>query len=389
MTPHDRDPKRVLFVSHEPAFGGAERSLLELIDHLDRARFEPSLACSANGPLPDAAADLGVPIHIVPMKFAGKFRKLRGLLRAADSICEIVAKEAIDLVHANTLIAGYPVVRAARTCAVPSVWHVRDLDYPWLAKRALHQADAIIANSRATASTIGDDRVTVIHNGVDDRFFQQPDRRAEVRAELGIAAHAPLVAIIGRLDPWKGHSVLIDAAATLRRELPGVHFLVVGSTPFGDPNGYGNALRCLANTAGVDDRVHFLGARDDVARIVAACDVLAHPSTSPEPFGRSIAEAMAAGVPVVGTDHGGIPELVTHGHDGLLVPPCDAPALATALHHMLGDHEFRALASSRARERANRSFRAEQHALAVQELFDSLLPAHGRSPTARSVPATV
>ena len=194
---------RVLFVNHEVELGGAERSLLDLLSGLDRERFEPQMACSKPGPLAEAAKKLGVTVHHVPMLFTGKLRKLFGLFRAGLRLRKLIRAHGIDIVHANTLIAGYCGSLGARLAGVPCVWHVRDLDYPEPAKSVAARVDLILANSQATATTLRNgrdlgDRLQVVYNAVPDVFFDQKvverGPRHKVRWEqLGLR-------VIGRRD---------------------------------------------------------------------------------------------------------------------------------------------------------------------------------------------
>ncbi|MFQ5845622.1 MAG: glycosyltransferase, partial [Planctomycetota bacterium] len=204
-------PRKVLLVSHVVECGGAEISLLDLLGGLDRARTAPLLACSGDGPLAQAAAGRGVPVHHVPMLWTAKLPKLFGIVRAAARLARLARAEGVALIHTNTLIAGYCGLWAARRARVPCVWHLRDLGYPAIGRRVCAGADRIVANSQATAAALGRarDRVRVVHNGVDRAFFEERDRHA-VRAELG-AGGEPVVGMAGRLDPWKGHEDLLEA----------------------------------------------------------------------------------------------------------------------------------------------------------------------------------
>jgi glycosyltransferase involved in cell wall biosynthesis len=393
--PASHPPIPVLYASHEAELGGAERSLLELLRSLDRTRFTPHLAGAAEGPLADAARKLGVAVHDVPMRFHGCVRKGIGLLRAARTLRRLLARERIALVHTNTLIAGYCGVLAARAARIPSIWHVRDLGYPKLGRRAARAATWRIANSLATAAALGDPRTDVVYNGVGADFFApHPNARRAVRRELGVPPRELLVAMVGRLDPGKGHRVLLDAAAILRAQRARATFLVIGDALFDAARGrlatYRHELESAAQNLGVARGFRFLGQRADVARLLAACDLLVHPATEPEAFGRAIAEAQAAGLPVIASHIGGIPELVTEGRDGTLVPPGDPTALAAALATLLADAPLRHRMGDAAREKAERCWTAAQHARAVEAVYARVLglpqPAPAPAPAAPAEP---
>jgi hypothetical protein len=370
-------PRDILLVDHEAELGGAELSLCDLLRGLDRSRFTPHVACSTEGPLTARARALGATVHLVSMAFRSRVRKAVGLWRAAAALRDLIARTGVRLVHANTLIAGYPSVVAARRADVPSVWHVRDASYPRIARAACRRADRIVANSHATAATLGAHGVTVIHNGVPPEFFAaRPDREA-VRRELGWPADTLLCGMAGRLDPWKGHRVLLDAAAQVLLAAPRAAFVVAGDVLFAHGRaafgGYRAELEARALALGIADRVRFVGPRADLPRLLASCDAFVHPSVAPEPFGRAVAEAQAAGLPVVASRLGGIPEIVQDGRTGLLCDAGDARALAAALARVLTDAGLRERFGDAARANAAERFTLDAHVRAVTAVWDELL----------------
>ncbi|MEE9126499.1 MAG: glycosyltransferase, partial [Planctomycetota bacterium] len=274
--------KRVLYVNHEVELGGAERSLLDLITGLRRDRFEVHLACSKPGPLAEAAGRLGATVHDVPMLFAGKLRKLFGLFRAGLRLRKLIRAHGIDIVHTNTLIAGYCGSLGARLAGIPCVWHVRDLDYPEAAKSVVARVDLILANSQATASTLRNgrdlgDKLKIVYNAVPDSFFDQTPAGDAVRRELALPADESLVGMVGRLDPQKGHLEFLDAAKQVLVKRDDVTFLIVGGVLFDGARQrlerYQEQLETHARRIGIFGKVRFLGQREDVPRLLAAMDV--------------------------------------------------------------------------------------------------------------------
>jgi glycosyltransferase involved in cell wall biosynthesis len=144
----------------------------------------------------------------------------------------------------------------------------------------------------------------------------------------------PLVGVFSRLAAWKGQHVLIEAIASLTD----VSCIVVGDALFGE-QAYAAELKQMVLQRGLADRVRFLGHRDDVPKLMKAVDAMVHPSIDPEPFGRTLVEAMLAGVPVIATDAGAAPDILEGGRAGTLVPPNDAPALARAIAAVLSRPE--------------------------------------------------
>jgi len=366
----------ILFVSHETDLGGAEHSLLDLLAHLDRTRFTPRLATSRDGPLAAAARALDVATVCVPLTHQSRPVKLWNVLRGARALRRLVARTGTALVHANTLIAGYPALPAARTTRRPVVWHVRDVAWPALARRLAPLADHLIANSEATARTLPEGaRVSVVHNGVDARFFTARRERVRVRRAIGTSDATFVVATLGRLDPWKGHRVALDALPLVAGHAPDIELWIVGGETFGRSSRYPTELQEHAARLGVADRVRLLGPRDNAPAVLGAADVLVHPSIRPEPFGRSAAEAKAAGVPVVASDCGGLREIVRHEQDGLLFPPGDSAALARCLIRIHADPALRHRFAAAAVLDAERRFTSPAHGRRTDDVYAALLDA--------------
>ncbi|MBX3462117.1 MAG: glycosyltransferase [Planctomycetes bacterium] len=350
-------PAPVLFCSHVVDWGGAERVLADLLATLDGRQFLPHLACPGDGPLPARARELGVPVHSAPLGGRTRLRKLLGIPRAGAALRQLAAQLSCRLLVANTMLAGYAAVRAQHD-RLACLWHLHIVPGSWFARRSLRRAAAVVTPSRAGAAAVdprllAHGRLHVVPNGVDRRFFAPPP--ATLRVGLGLPAATPLVGIVTRLDPPKGHEVLLRAFAGLPAAV-GAHLVVVGGEAFAGHEarvrGFGARLAALAATLGIADRTHFLGHRDDAAAILGQLDVVAAPSTAPESAPRAISEAQAAGCAVVASAIGGTGELIRHGHDGLLVPAGDVGALRVAIGVLLADPERRRALGAAGRARA-------------------------------------
>jgi glycosyltransferase involved in cell wall biosynthesis len=288
------------------------------------------------------------------------------------------------LLYANSPKSFLVAALAGAMARRPVVWHLRDiLDHRHFSAAnvrvvvavANRRAVRVVANSRATADAFvaaGGKRalVTVVHNGIDPAPFDAlaPGSCREVRAALGIPAGAYVVGCFSRLHPWKGQTVLLDAVA----RMPAVHALVVGGALFAGEAPYEAELRARASLASFAGRVHMLGARDDVPRLLAACDVVAHPSVLAEPFGRVLVEAMLAGRPIVATDAGGVPEVVTDDETGVLVPPGDARALGEALDALRRDPMRSAALARRASVHARQRFSRDAMLAGVRRVLEEV-----------------
>jgi glycosyltransferase involved in cell wall biosynthesis len=331
------------------------------------------------GPLAVALRAAGLEVLVRPLAVvrrelvspAGLGRLAAAWAADAGGLGRVARARQVALVHTNTSVT-LGGAAAARVAGVPHVWHVRELyvgfDRWWPAyRRLLCSADALPCVSEATAAQFGGvPPVEVLHDGLGHVPERAP--RAAARAELGVPADAFAVAALGRLSTWKGQELLVEAVA----RLPGAVALIAGDAWRGDER-HARELQARAAALGAADRVHLLGFRDDVGTVLGAADVVAVPSTSPDPLPNSALEAAAAGCCVVAADHGGLPEIVRDGETGVLVAPRDAAALAEALAALRDDparvERLGAAAAADVRAR----FAPELLLQRVQALYDRLL----------------
>ncbi len=373
----------LLFVDHAEGLGGAERSLLLLLRHLDRAQWCPHLACSG-GPLAAEAEALGVPVFVIPLpRLRRSVRFLSDWWKGAQALAHIARKIRSRLVIANTVRAAFYAALAACLAGIPFVWYMRDFwlseerpRHLWgdrLGKRFLCAAAVrVIANSHATASHLPCRNVTVILNGIEVEQYDPALDGRPFREHFGIPADVPLVGMVGRLRPWKGQDHFLRMLAQVREARPDVWGVVVGGTPLGEDAGYPALLHRMAHELGLAERVVFTGHLEDVRPALAAMDVFVHPG-DPEPFGLVNIEAMAMGKPVVAFAHGALPEILIHEETGLLVPPGDEKALGEAVLALLDHPEWRRTMGQKGRARVETGFTVQQMVGAIQSLCRTLL----------------
>jgi glycosyltransferase involved in cell wall biosynthesis len=218
----------------------------------------------------------------------------------------------------------------------------------------------------------------VIDNPVDlNRFRFRPDAREAIRRELGLRTDAPLAGIIGQITSWKGHDTAIQALALLPDAFATATLLIVGEVRFATPStrldnrGFRAELDVLVDELGLADRVVFLGQRDDIPDVISALDLLVVPSIE-EPFGRTVAEAMTIGVPVIATTVGGPAELIEPGVTGLLASPGRPAEWGAAMTSVLTDRDAARTRVEVARERARERFDAELHARKMLAIFSDV-----------------
>jgi L-malate glycosyltransferase len=373
----------VLYVNHTGQVSGAEKSLLEILRGASPS-ISPIVACP-DGRLANAVSDLGIeriPIPAVDCSLALHPRHttlaLSAIVRGALAVRAAATRRGVSVIHANTIRAGLLATLAARKHGPATVVHLRDRlpasRVSALTLKAVGRADLLITNSRYTAESLDEARIMstrwVIGNPVDLRRFdpQRIDRSA-ARQSLGLGPSEYATAVLAQITPWKGQEEAIRAIAQVRRDHPNVRLLLIGSAKFlsnatrYDNRAYLEGLHRLVDELGLHDHVKFIGERDDVPVVLRATDTLLIPSWE-EPFGRSMIEAMAMGVPVVATSVGGPAEVITEHHDGMLVPPRLPEAWAATIRSLINSPELRSRLADNGRLRAQ-DFAVESH---VEEL---------------------
>lgn len=353
---------RALFLTSCVGSGGAGRSLAAYLacagdeieahvvmpepgavgGHFDRALFVPELVQRIGSP-PYRAARAIPGLDVVGGVCA--------LGVAIARVGRIAAELQPDLIYCNDLVAKPIGAAVGARAGLPVVFHARNIHTTRWVENKVYQAlgrmrstALILCNSQATAACFMEHsagKVRVVPNFLDVDRFDRARVQPRLRAELGLAPDDRVVGYVGRIIAWKGLDVLVRAFARVADRFPRAVLAVVGENDPGLRRDLAAEYRALADRLGVGHRVRFLGYRDDVRPYVADFDVLALPSIAPEPFGRVLIEAMALGVPVVASAHGGAVEVVRDGVDGLLARPRDAGDLADKLAAVLADDTLR------------------------------------------------
>ena len=354
------EPIRVLFFDHIAELGGGEIALADLIRHLDRARVDPIVVLGSKGPLEERIRGFA-PVHVMPidsavvgarkdtlgLTTAFQLAAVRAVIRYVFRLRRLLKDQDIEVLHTNSLKAFVLGGIAGRLRGVKVIWHVRDRiadDYlphrvVWvmrhLAKILPH---FVIANSRATLEALqlkGRRPAMVIGSGVDLLKFS-PSGTEATSSDGPNNTRSKIVGLVGRICPWKGQHIFIEAAALVHARWPSVGFQIIGAALFREHD-YDLELRRRVEQQRLEGILEFTGFQSDVARAISGLDILVHASTVGEPFGQVIVQGMACELPVIATNGGGVPEIVQDGVTGVLVPMGDALAMADAICRLLED----------------------------------------------------
>jgi glycosyltransferase involved in cell wall biosynthesis len=265
---------------------------------------------------------------------------------------------------------------------VPVVWHIRDIYRDestfirMLSKPFYPLARKVIAISNAVAKAFIEEsglpgKVKVVYNGVDlARFDPGGINISKIKDELDLDGIFPLIGVVGVLGRWKGQEEFLQAASQLVKVFPKAKFLIVGDSLI-DDRGYKERLKGMLTALGITSHVIFTGFREDIPEILGCLNLLVLPSHN-EPFGRVLVEAMAMERAVVGTDSGGVPEIVIDGKTGLLVPPHNADLLASSMTKILKDEHKLEEMGRLGRKRVEILFTVENYVKGVIKIYTEI-----------------
>ncbi len=385
---------RVFYLDHTSKWSGGEVALFRTLTSLDRGKIDPVLVLATEGEFAVRLRAASLETIIVPLEerlrlahkdtLGREFRRDVGMamtcLRYALLLAPILRRRKADLIHCNSLKSDIYGALAGRIAGIPVIWHVRDhIDPSYLPHRvvtvfrrlARSIPSGVLTNSFSTEGKLfpegaGRQRRRVVYDGLMDSELQAPCPLPFDHWNHSL----PKIGLLGRIVPWKGQHIFLEAAKQLTDRGVKAHFQVIGAPLFGEAE-YEAQLRQQAVSLG--DRVSFLGFRSDVPELLRGLDILVHCSVTPEPFGQVVIEGMAEGLPVVASDGGGVQEIIEQGVNGLRTPMGNASALADALERLLRDPKTASALGQAAYKHVREKFTAAHSARAVESFYQELL----------------
>lgn len=337
---------KVLYYNHTSQVSGAEICLLSYI-----AAIQPYVDVALVAPHGDIhryASSLGVETYILkpfePRMTRNPLRLVVALLHIlllGRDLRMLVDQVRPDVVHANSIRAGL-ICSLSLGRKTRVVWHIHDmLPHNVVGKVvrlvAAWRSSYIVAISNAVRNNFSNSKrlwakTSIVYNGVD----MENNEANDIRHECGTSEDTFVVAVVGQIAPWKRQLDAVRAFSLVSQRIENCEMWVVGEPKFRAENyNYAHEVKKLVQSLNLGDRVRFLGFREDIKNVMKSIDVLLVPSEN-EPFGRVIIEGLSQGRPVVGTNSGGIPEMIVHGVNGFLVPVGDIDAIAEQLITMFG-----------------------------------------------------
>ena len=378
----------ILYVNHVSNIGGAETSLIDIIDNIS-SKYGIIVACPDSG---DLVAKLrqrdAEHVRIQGGVIIRTFNPLSLIAFAyyfvinTVKLSHIIKSRKVRIIHANSFTACLFCSIPARIHSIPLVWHMRDLVKMRLFNKIFVSYAGSMANEVVATTTVmknnliflgvKPEKISIINNGIDlTKYNTSTTSREIIRKEFGISLHAPLIGIVGQLTAWKGHRDFIGAASIVVERYPSAKFLIVGKTIIGDSD-YRLELEDLVAKFGLKRHIIFTGFRTDMSNVMAALDILVNASWK-EPFGRTIVESMAAGKPVIATNAGGVPEIIENEVDGILVPPRNPQRLADGVLKILNDPELGRKIGDAGGKTVRQKFSLERQMRKIEKLYENVL----------------
>lgn len=369
----------ILYLHETSILGGAEKSLLNLVERLDKKIFNPLFICPQKGIFADELKKLNIKCYFVDFPRIKHLLSLAGC-RAIKKIIHIIKKESICLVHSNGTGTNLIGALSAKLTGIFSIWHARNI----LSKRMWDSdrffsflPDKILCNSEAIRKRFIKrgklhPKIITIINGVDINAFSPDLSSMKIRQEFSVDEGEVIIGMLSRIDMAKGQDYFIEAAAQLNKQYPHTWFLIVGSPCFSDHCDFFKQLKDEVQRLQLEKKVIFTGFRKDVVDILVALDILVLASEA-EACGRVLFEAMACGRPIVATNTGGTPEIVVDKETGLLIPPKDSQALVSALRVLLDNKERREKMGQMGRRRVEKYFTIQEHVKKTEAVYKELL----------------
>jgi glycosyltransferase involved in cell wall biosynthesis len=364
-------PIRVAYLCEFPTLLGGERSLLQFLRSCPAYDIDPIVVAPPEGLLADTLAKRNLP-HVAWKPGTKQDRLIREL-----------ASKHIELIHGNSLMVGDAALAVGAALGAPALTHVRDIMNlsPARLGRLASLAGLIAVSSAVREWLVGlglpKDRISVIGNAVDPDRLSDEAIGPTIASELGLSDETRLIGCVGQICLRKGQDVFLSAAAEVARHAEDVAFVVIGArySAKAESVQFEEALHEIARMPPLRGRVHFLGYRGDVPRILGRLDLLVVPSRQ-EPLSRVLLEGLALHVPAIATGVGGSPEILDGGRFGRLVPPDQPEELAAAMLEVLRERSAARDRASAASAWVRQRYSPETQARKIRQLYDRLLHAN-------------
>jgi len=408
-----KKPVNVLFINHSVRDGGPGRSLFYILKFLDREKINPHVLIPKDDIFSDSLKEAGIYENVIIEKkfpenifrsrlgmdvFSNKSNSLDLSTKIKKVICAVInifdlillvftspkhiSSHKIDIVYCNGTVAKIVGVFIGWYNSVPVVWHVRNIQQTFVLRTIMNRLSKfdtvkkIICVSNATAAQFNDvkEKVHVVYNGIDPSDYNPAKTKGLLRSELKIGTNTVVIGSTGRLVPRKGYENLIHAAFKFKDDLKKTDykFVIVGDTPHFFQYNHLEYLKKKVKEYGLEDQFIFTGYRNDIRPFLKNFDIFVIPSNYPDPFPRSVIEAMCFNLPVIGFEIGGIAEAVDNGTTGLLSRKNDIDGIADNIFKLIMDKELRQKMGKASRKRVIEMCNAPDRSKEIEDIILSI-----------------
>ena len=340
--------KNILFLHSSSELYGSDKSLLNLIINLDKSKYKIFVLLPQDGPLVKKLEKINN-VNVIfedfailrrkNLNFIGLIKYGMQFIKSINFINKLIKKYNINIVYTNTAVVFVGAI-SAKLMRKKSVWHIREIisnnfERKIVSRVVNRYADIIIANSKATGLAITDDKekLRIIYNAIDTTNV---DLEVNEKSNDGPVT----IGMAGRINRWKGQKLFIDVAELISKKDNNLEFLIAGSA-FEGEDFLVKELEEYIIEKHLGDKVKLLGLVENMNSFYNQIDIFILPSTQPEPFGLVVLEAMARGIPVVATNHGGPTEIITNGKNGFLVSYDNPNEMSKIICELIDNKEFR------------------------------------------------
>ena len=367
--------KNVLFVHSSSELYGSDKSLLNIVKHIDKEKFKVFVILPCEGPLVKELEKIsGVNVEKFEiavlrrknLSIMGGIKYIRDFYYSYKFLKSYIKDNNINIVDTNTSVI-FPGAIVAKRLGCKSIWHIREIIKSSIENKIIsfimqRYSDLIVANSKATgkALKVNQEKVRVIYNAIEEKNTTEKKNKTETKFTVGMA---------GRINRWKGQKLFVDAAEVVHKYYPDVIFKVAGDVYIGEEH-LKQELQEYISNKGLTNYIKLVGQINDMNSFYESIDVFVLPSIQPEPFGLVIIEAMEHKVPVIATNHGGPAEIITNGEDGFLVDFNDCNELAKSIIKLIEDDSLREKISENGFKKKRKLFSVEEMVKAIENVFN-------------------
>lgn len=380
--------KNILFIHQSAELYGSDKTLLQLLQNLDKKRFYPVVVLPSNGPLKEELKKNNIEVEIAPV-----LKLYRGLVKPQNTIKfffeistglktlkQLHKTHKFDIVYSNTLAVLVGLLFAWRK-SIKHIWHVHEIiEKPTFFKKAfikllsLSSTETIIFNSIATqkfwsVNSQIRNKGFVVRNGIEDNFEGKPKKVELVRKNLFHSNKDEIIiGLVGRISRWKGQFLLLEAFQKLSLKYSNIKLVFIGNTPPNQKH-FKENLKTEIQQNNLENKVLIIPFQNEINNVWQAIDIVAVPSTEPEPFGMVAIEAMAASKPVIAANHGGLQEIVVNNKTGYLFEPNNVESLESALEELILNEERRIEFGVEGKNRVKNNFTVTKYVEKIERIL--------------------